>query len=56
MTGIKNVCIKNFGQYSCIVVVLLSTMNDRDKEYVHEECCSIHDLLILIFHFNISLF
>jgi len=24
-----------------IVAVLLSTVNDRDRKYVHQECCAI---------------
>jgi len=29
---------KNFAQCSCIVAVLLGTMNERDKKNVHQRC------------------
>ena len=49
MTGIRNVCTKNIAQYIC-VVVLLSTMDGRDKKCVHQECCGIHLCCFIIGH------
>ena len=50
MTGIANVCSKNVSQYSCIFAVLLSTMNDRNEENVHQGCGSI-DFVVLVLYY-----
>jgi len=51
MAGIRNACTKIVAQYSCIVAVLLSTMNDRDKKNVHQVCGSI-DFAVLLSTMN----
>jgi len=51
MTGLRNVCTKNAAQYSCIVAVLLSTMNDRDMKNMHQGCSS-RDFVVLLSTMN----
>jgi hypothetical protein len=50
VTEIKNVCIKNVAQCSCIFAVLLSTMNDRDEGKLHQGCGSI-DFAVLVLYY-----
>jgi len=51
MTGIRNACTKIVAQYSCIVAVLLSTLNDRGKKNVHQVCGSV-DFAVLLSKMN----
>jgi hypothetical protein len=51
MTGIRNVCTKTVAQYSCIVAILLSTMNDRDQKNVHQ-VCGLIDFAVLLSKMN----
>lgn len=46
MTKIGSVCTKNVAQYSCIVAVLLSIMNERDEKM----CIKVMALYIFLYY------